>query len=95
MTSNKWPATGDDCPQDIAKHASCLKADFDLVSKTADISLTRTSKLPSTLKPSILTGIEKGIAEARNNGYCPKWSKVDESIFRDVMLKNIATEAAP
>ena len=94
MATYSWPATGDDCPQDIAKHASCLKADFDRVSKTVDISITHSARLPSTLKPSILTGIEKGIAEARNNGYCPKWSKVDESIFRNVMLKNIATEAA-
>ena len=95
MTSNNWPATSGDCPQDIAKHASCLKADFDLVSKAVDSSLARIARLPSTLKPSILTGIEKGIAEARKNGYCPKWSKVDQSLFRDVMLKNIAIEAAP
>ena len=95
MTSYKWPTTGDDCPQDIVKHANCLKTDFDLVSKTSAISLSHSATLPSSLQPSILTGIEKGITEARKNGYCPKWSKVDESIFRDVMLKNIAAEAAP
>ena len=95
MPSYKWPATGDDCPQDIAEHANCLRTDFDLVSKTSAIKLSHSATLPSSLQPSILTGIEKGIAEARNNGYCPKWSKVDESIFRDVMLKNIAAEAPP
>ena len=97
MTSSdyRWPHTGRDCPQDIAKHASCLKTDFDLVSKTVDISLTLSEKLPSTLKSSVLTGIKKGIAEARNNGNCPKWSKVDERIFRELMLKNITIEAAP
>ena len=95
MALYKWPVTGTDRPQDIAKHANCLKADFDLVSKTADVSRSYSATLPSSLEPSILAGIEKGIAEARKNGYCPKWSKVDESIFRDVMLKNIATKAAP
>ena len=96
MPSYNWPRIGDDCPQDIAKHASCLKNDFDRVSKAVDLSLSpsRSATLPSTLEPSILTGIEKGIAEARNKGYCPAWSKVDEIIFRNVMLKNIATEAA-
>ena len=96
MTSSdyRWPHTGRDCPQDIAKHASCLKTDFDLVSKTVDISLTLSTRLPSTLKSSILTGIEKGLAEVRKIGYCPKWSKVNESTFRDVVLENIATEAA-
>ena len=94
MTSYSWPRTGDHCPQDIAKHASCLKADFDLVSKTVDISLSKSATIPAALKPTIVTGIEKGVAEARKNGYCPEWSKVDESIFREVMLKNITTEAA-
>ena len=94
MAPYEWPATGDDCPQDLAKHTNCLKTDFDLVSKTSAISLSHSATLPSSLQPSILTGIEKGIAEARKNGYCPKWSKVDESIFRDVMLKNIAAKAA-
>ena len=94
MATYSWPATGDECPQDIAKHANCLKTDFDLVSKASAISLSQSKRLPSSLQSSILTGIEKGISEARNNRYCPKWSKVDESIFRNVMLKNIATEAA-
>ena len=93
MPSYRWPTTGDDHPQDIAKHANCLKTEFDLVSDTAAYSLSRTAKLPKILKPSILAGIEKGNTQARKKGYCPKWSKV-ESIFRDVMLKNIATEAA-
>ena len=95
MPSYNWPRTGD-CPQDTAKHASCLKNEFDFVSKAVDSSLSpsRSATLPSTLEPSILTGIEKGIAEARSKGYCPKWSKVDEIVFRNVMLKNIATEAA-
>ena len=94
MPSYSWPATGDDYPQDIAKHASCLMTEFHLVSDTAAYSLSRSAKLPKFLKPSILAGIKKGITEARKSGYCPKWSKVDESIFRDLMLKNIATEAA-
>ena len=94
MPSYSWSAPGGNCPQDAAKHANYLKADFNLVSKVADNNLSRIEELPSNLKPSILTGIEKGVAEARKNGYCPKWSKVDESIFRDVMLKNITTEAA-
>ena len=91
----KRHVTGDDCSQDIAKHADRLTTDFDLVSKSVDVRSSKSATLPSSLNSKILTGIEKGIAEARSNGYCPKWSKVDESFFRNVMLKNIAAEAAP
>ena len=93
MATNKWPHTGRNCPEDVAGHASCLKADFDLVRIAADASLSNTTQLPSELTSKVLTGIQKGIAEARSNGYCPKWSEVDKSIFSNVILKNITTEA--
>lgn len=93
MATYQWPCTGRNRPEDVARHASCLKADFDLVSNTAATSLSCNTCLPSVLKPKILAGIEKGIAEARSNGYCPKWSEVDKSIFSKTILKNITTEA--
>lgn len=93
MVSHHCSCTSANCPEDVAGHASCLKADFDLVSNTAATSLSRNTRLPSVLKPKILAGIEKGIAEARSNGYCPKWSEVDKSIFSKTILKNITTEA--
>lgn len=93
MASYKWPRTGVNCPPDLKLHAGCLKADFDLVSNTVATSLSCTTQLPSVLKPKILAGIEKGIAEARSNGYCPKWSEVDKSIFSKTILKNITAEA--
>lgn len=70
-----------------------MKADFDLVSRTAAAKLSYTTDLPRDLKSKVLTGIEKGIAEARSKGYCPKWSEVDKSIFSKTILKNITTEA--
>ena len=94
MTYYQWPIIDVNCPRDIPRHASCLKSDFDLVSNTADISLSHRAVLPSTLEPKISIGIKKGVADGRSKGYCPKWSKINERRFRKVMLKNITTEAA-
>ena len=93
MTSYQWPTTGDNYPKDVAGHASHLRADFDLVSNAADLNLSHTALLPAELYSKICTGMKKGIAEARSNGYCPEWSEIAESIFCKVMLKHITTEA--
>lgn len=94
MTTYTWPNTGRHRPEDAVEHATCLKADFDLVSNTANVSLSKATLLPSGLESRISIGITKGIAEACSNGYCPKWSEIDKSIFSKVMLKNITTAAA-
>ena len=94
MATYSWPSTGRHRPEDAAEHAARLKADFDLVSNTVNASLSNTTLLPSGLESRILTGIAKGIIEARSRGFCPKWSEVDKSIFSKVMLENISREAA-
>lgn len=94
MASYTWPSTGRRCPENTIEHATCLKADFDLVSDAVNASLSKATLLPSGLESRISVGIKKGIAEACSNGYCPKWSEIDKSIFSKVMLKNISTEAA-
>ena len=94
MASYTWPSTGRLRPKDITEHATCLKADFDLVSDAVNASLSRATLLPYGLESRISVGINKGIAEACSNGYCPKWSEIDKSIFSKVMLKNISTEVA-
>ncbi len=94
MASYTWPSTGRRRPENTTEHAACLKVDFDLVSDAVNASLSRATILPSGLESRISVGINKGIAEACSNGYCPKWSEIDKSIFSKVMLKNISTEAA-
>lgn len=94
MASYIWPSIGRNCPEDFTEHATRLKADFDSVSNAANASFSNTTLLPAGLEARISMGIEKGITEARSNGYCPKWSEIDKSIFRKVLLKNISTEAA-
>ena len=94
MTTYTWPNTGRHRPEDAAEHLACLKADLDLVSDTANASLSNTTLLPSGLESKISIGIVNGIAEACSKGYLPKWSEIDKSIFSKVMLKNIATAAA-
>lgn len=94
MATYKWPSTGSHRPVDAVQHATCLKTEFDSVSNAANASLSNTSRLPSGLESRISIGITKGIAEARSNGFCPKWSEIDKSIFSKVMLKNITNEAS-
>lgn len=94
MATYTWPSTGRHCPRDVAEHATRLKADFDFVSNTANVSLFDTTSLPSGLESRISQGITKAIAEACSNGYCPKWSEFEKSNFSKVMLRNITTEAA-
>ena len=94
MATYTWPSTGRHRPEDPVEHATRLKTDFDSVSNTANASLSNTTLLPAGLESRILKGITKGIAEARSNGFCPKWSEIDKSIFSKVMLKNITNEAA-
>ncbi|CAD6577569.1 MAG: hypothetical protein ASARMPREDX12_008399 [Alectoria sarmentosa] len=88
-----WPSTGRHRPEDAAEHAARLKTDFDLVSNTVN-SLSNITLLPSVLESRILTGIRKGIVEARSKGCCPELSEIDTGIFSKVMLKNITQEAA-
>ena len=92
MATYTWPSVDRRRPEDIVKHATCLKADFDLVSNAANASLFNSTLLPSGLESRISTGIEKGIAEACSNGYCPKWSETDKGNFSKAMLKSITTE---
>ncbi|KAL9074964.1 MAG: hypothetical protein Q9161_001894 [Pseudevernia consocians] len=92
MASYTWPSVDRRRPEDIVEHATCLKADFDLVSNAANTSLFNTTLLPSGLESRISTGIKKGIAEACSNGYCPKWSETDKDNFSKAMLKSITTE---
>lgn len=94
MATYTWPSTGRHRPEDPVEHATRLKTDFDSVSNTANASLSNTTLLPAGLESRISKGITKGIAEARSNGFCPKWSEIDKSIFSKVMLKNISNEAA-
>ena len=96
MASYNRPDTGRICPGDATstEHAIRLEADSDSVSNTAIASLSNTSLLPTELEAWISRGIEKGIAEARSYGYCPHWSEIDKSTFREVILKNISSEAS-
>lgn len=94
MTTYRWPNTSRQLPEDIAEHATRLKAEFDLVNNTANVRSSHATPLPSSLESKISIGIEKGIAEASSKGFCPKWSEIDKSIFTKVMLKNISAEAA-
>ena len=86
-----WPLTGRHVPEDLGEHAARLKAEFDSVRDTVRASLSNTYVLPAGLGSRIEQGIKSGIAEARSNGYCPKWSEIDETIFSKVLLKNITT----
>ena len=72
MASYRWPSTGRHRPEDAVEHATCLKAEFDSVSNTANASLANTTLLPSGLESRVSIGITKGIAEAQSNGFCPK-----------------------
>ncbi|CAF9934279.1 hypothetical protein IMSHALPRED_009657 [Imshaugia aleurites] len=94
MATYSWPNPGRHRPEDKIEHAACLKADFDSVSNAANASLSNTTLLPAGLESRISAGIKKGIAEACSFGICPNWTDIDKSIFRKVMLKSIATEAA-
>lgn len=94
MATYTWPRVDRRRPEDIVEHATCLKADFDLVSNAANASLSNTTPLPSGLESRISIGIKKGIAEACSHGYCHKWSEIDKGIFSKVMFKSISTEAA-
>ena len=89
-----WPTTGRDVPKDLGEHAARLKAEFDSVNSAVNASLSRNNLLPSVLVSKIERGIENGIVEASSNGYCPKWSEIDKTIFSKVLLKNITTASA-
>ncbi|KAM0796908.1 hypothetical protein BDR22DRAFT_892837 [Usnea florida] len=95
MAVVNWPTIGRKVPNDIGEHAARLKAEFDSVSDTANVKLSNTNQLPAGLGSRIEQGIESGIAEARSNGYCPRWSEIDKTIFTKVLLKNITTASAP
>ena len=95
MAVVKWPITGRKVPNDIGEHTAQLKAEFDSVSDTVNVKLSNTNQLPAGLESSIEQGIKIGIEEARSNGYCPKWSEVEKTIFTKVLLKNITTASAP
>ena len=90
----KWPTTGRDVPKDLGDHAARLKAEFDSVNSAVNASLLRNDLIPSALESKIEKGIANGLAEARANGYCPKWSEIDKIIFSNVLLKNITTATA-
>ena len=90
----KWPTTGGHVPKDLGEHAARLKAEFDSVSSAINASLSRNNLLPSVLESKIENGIANGILEAHSNGYCPKWSEIDKTIFSKVLLKNITTATA-
>ena len=94
MATDNWPATGRKVPKDIGKHAARLKVEFDSVSDTVNASLSGASLLPAGLASRIEIGLDNGIAEARSNGYCPKWSVIDKTIFSKVLLKNITNTTA-
>ena len=94
MAMDNWPTTGRKVPNDIGEHAARLKAEFDSVSDTVNASLSNTNQLPPGLWSRIEEGIKIGIEEARSNGYCPKWSEIDKTIFTKVLLKNIITASA-
>ena len=94
MAMVNWPTTGRKIPDDVGEHAARLKAEFDSVSDTVNISLSNNNLLPAGLESRIEKGIEDGITEARSNGYCPKWSEIDKTIFSKVLLKNITFASA-
>ena len=94
MAMVNWPTTGRKVPDDVGDHAARLKAEFDSVSDTVNASLSNSNLLPAGLESRIEKGIEDGIVEARSNGYCPKWSEIDKTIFSKVLLKNITTASA-
>ncbi|KAK4695237.1 hypothetical protein P7C71_g2477, partial [Lecanoromycetidae sp. Uapishka_2] len=94
MVTHRWPHTDCHRPEDTIEHAMYLKTEFESVSNTANASFADTKHLPYRLHAMVSIGITKGIAEAQSNGFCPKWSENDKSIFCKVMLKTITNEAA-
>ena len=94
MARFKWPVTGTNRSNDIVKHTTLIKCDFDGVDDAAkfNISLSATP-LPPGFETRIRKAIAEGLDEACSNGYCPTLSRIDKSIVRNLILKNVSTVA--
>lgn len=94
MGGHQWPDAGLYPPQDVFHHLEHLKADFDNVLHTLEVSSSRARKFSSNLRDNIDKDTTDGIAEAEQRGQCITWSGVDKDSFTNTVVNNIVISTA-
>lgn len=96
MGKLNWPMLSRERPKDVFEHASALKDDFKALHdhvKKLKANKRHLAKLPSGYTSKISKGISRGVTEAIDNEYYPKFiSDIDKDLFCKTLLQTIRSE---